>query len=330
MLNLRKETLGSISRVAGQAKAPVVEIRRGVKTHRLGFEVALSVTIAGSSGGTVNSEGLLRCIESIRLLENGSPTVDISGRMLGFLTGRAQRQAASIGALSAATAATYTIAASLVLDFASVFSAVPSESAYVERDARFPTQIEVTFASDIQGALISGTGLTVNSLTITPWQEFDPNSTKMPFFLPRIKRASSAAITATVTRFPILLYPEGENRVEAHIFHGLVDGVTNANIFNGNVTYRGDKTRYIDALPYLALLNAQRIERNFPAASAAYMEINNRRYGQLSEAYYAGQDNNLRLEADVTLPSGSAATFDVYSLELEPIPGYTSALPQGW
>lgn len=327
MRNIRYQPLQTITYVAG--KAPGIEIIRGVKTHAILFRVAAQATITGGAGGTVNAEGLQRLIERVKIIENGQTTIEVTGRALGYLTGRAQRQAANINQLSATAAATYQLSADFVLDFASIYGADPSETCYVERDSRFPTVIEVTFTTNPQTALISGTGLTLDSMSIAPTQMYDPVSQVMPFFLPRIKLVSSGSITGTITGFPVYLYPEAGARVESVLLHALTDGVTTATVLNGNVTLRGDKYRYVDTVSRYTMLNEARRFLNFPAVSLSYFELFSRFYGKLSEMYISGQDDNLRVEADVT-NGGTASTFDAYLLQKLPIPGYTRALPQGW
>lgn len=332
MLNTLLQTLPTINRQAGATKAAPIDIRRGAKNHRFLISVTADITIVGAGGGTVRPEGLSNLIQELRVLENGKQVVQVGGAMLGYLTGRALRSAPVIGALASAAAQANTILRGFyVLDFASVFHAIPTETAYVERDSRFPTQIEVQWAPNPEGVLITGTGLTLNSLSVEVVQVFDPNSKVMPFFLPRIKRSASNPITGTQSLFPAFVYPEGQNRVESHIFHSLADGFTSDDVLTGRVSIRGDKERYVDQVDFRAILQAYRVERQNPTARAGYLEFLYRRYGLLSECYWPGQDNNLRLEADVQLPGGAtAAVFDIYSLELEPVPGYTRDLPQGW
>lgn len=327
MRNIRYQPLQTITYVAG--KAPGIEIIRGVKTHALLFNLAAQVTITGGAGGTVNAEGVQRLIDRVKIIENGQTTIEVTGRQLGYLTGRAQRQAAQITQLSATAAATYQLSADFVLDFASIYGADPSETCYVERDSRFPTVIEITFATSPQTQLISGTGLVLDSLTIKPTQMYDPVSEVMPFFLPRIKLVSSGSITGTITGFPVYLYPEAGARVESVILHTLTDNVTTATVLNGNVSLRGDKFRYVDQVSRLTMLNESRRFLNFPAVSMAYFEFFSRFYGKLSEMFVSGQDDNFRAEVDVT-NGGTASTIDAYLLQKLPIPGYTRALPPGW
>lgn len=306
-----------------------IEMIRGVKTHALLIALDASVTITGSSGGTVNTEGTQNIISRLRLLENGTPRIDIDGAVLAFLTGLAQYQGANIGKLAAATAATYTVHADFVIEFASVFGGNPSEIAYLERDSRFPTQVEITFASDVQGALISGTGLAVNSVTVAVTQLYDVLSTTPPFFLPRIKRAPGGAITGSPAAFPLFLYPESGNRLAGTILHSVVDGATNDAVLTGPVTMRGDRDRYIDGIDRLTLLNETRRQRPGVVPRLGYLWLNDRYYGKLSEMWISGQDQNLRVEVAATNP-GTNAKIDVFLLEMEPVVGYTRDLPGGW
>jgi hypothetical protein len=330
METLRYAPLTSRAYQAGSTGAlQPVDIIRGTKTHAFLIELDGSVTITGSSGGAVVAGGVRNLISRVRLLENGTPRIDIDGDTLSFLTSLAQMQAANIGTLSAATAATYTFHADFVIEFASVFGGQPSEIAFLERDSRFPTQLEYTFASDIQGTLISGTGLTVNSLTINTTQLHDQFSDVRPFYLPRIKRAPGGAIVGTQSQFPMFLYPESGNRLAYIIAHSVVDGATSDTVLNGQVTLRGDRDRYIDTIDRLTILNETRRERPGVVARLGNLWINLRKYGKLSEMWVSGQDQNLRLEVAATNP-GTNARIDVFLGELEPVPGFTRDLPPGW
>jgi hypothetical protein len=326
MRNVRYQTLRTISYVQG--KAPGIEILRGVKTHALLFRLTAQVTIAGGAGGTVNAEGVQRLINRVKIIENGETTIEVEGRMLGYLTGRAQRQAANINQLSSAANGTYQLSADFVIDFASIYGADPSETCYVERNSNVPTMIEFEFNA-AQASLISGTGLTLDSFSIVPTQMFDPVSKVMPFFLPRIKLVTSDAVTGSVSQFPVFLYPEAGARIESVILHSVTDNVTNANVLNGTVTLRGDKFRYVDRVDRNTILNEHRRFRSFPAPSLAYLEFDSRFYGKLSEMFVTGQDDNFRAEVDATNP-GTNTTFYAYLLEKLPIPDYTRAIPEGW
>jgi hypothetical protein len=327
MRNIRYQTLRTISYVAG--KAPGIEMIRGVKTHKIALRVDGSATIAGGAGGAVVAEGVQNLLSRVKLIENGETTVEVTGRLLAYLTGRGQKQAANITQLSAAAAATYAISADLIIDFAHIWGADPSETCYVERDSRFPTLIEIEFASDPEAVLITGTGLTLDSLTVVPTQQYDPVSSVMPFFLPRMKLITSDAVTGTQVDFPVFLYPEAGARIESVILHALTDQLTNASVLNGNVTLRGDKFRYVDRVSRFTILNELRQAYAFPAPSAGYLEFLSRFYGKLSEMFITGQDDNFRAEVDCTNP-GTSTVFNALMLEKLPIPGYTRALPPGW
>lgn len=324
---LQYSALAPRSYVSGAAQP--VDLLRGVKTHALLFGLDFNVTITGSSGGSVMPEGTQNLISRIRLIENGVPRVDIDGSILAFVTSLAQMQAANVGKLAAATAGTSSVHADFVLEFASVFGGNPTEIAFIERDSRFPTQVEITFAADPNATLISGTGLVLNSATVSITQVYDPKSTTPPFFLPRITRAPGGAITGTQTAFPLFLYPESGNRLAGTILHSVVDGATSDSVLNGNVTFRGDTTRYIDTIPALTLLNEERRQRPSIVPRLGYLWLNDRWYGKLSEMWVSGQDQNLRYELGVTNP-GTNAKIDVFMFQMEPVPGYTRQLPAGW
>lgn len=327
MRNIRYQTLRTISYVAG--KAPGIEIIRGVKTHKLAFRMDGAATIVGAGGGAVRAEGAQSMISRVKLIENGETTVEVTGRLLAYLTGRGQKQAANITQISGAGAGAVTFSADFILDFAHIWGADPSETCYVERDSRFPTLIEFEFATDPNATLITGTGLTLDSLTVVPTQMYDPVSTVMPFFIPRYKLVTSDAVTGTQVDFPVFLYPEAGARVESVIMHALTDQLTNASVLNGNVTLRGDKFRYVDRVNRFTILNELRQAYSAPTPSLGYFEFLSRFYGKLSEMFITGQDDNFRAEVDCTNP-GTSTIFNTLLLEKLPIPGYTRALPQGW
>jgi len=328
--NIKYQSLTSFVRPSGGGRSAPLELLRGVKTHALLFGLDLDVTITGASGGSVNAEGVQRLIDLIQLRENGVVRAEVTGRVLAYLTSRAQKQVANIGALANANAQTNTLLhADFTLDWANIYAADPAETAYVELDARFPTTVEVQWKADAQGALISGTGLTLNSATLTMTQMFDPNSKLMPFFLPRIRRTTSKAISGVQSAFSIPILPDRQNRVESLLMHSIVDDVSSTSILTGNITLRGDRERYIDTVDRRTILNEQRRFFDVPVPALSYVELWQRTYGKLSEMFVGNQDENFRIEAGVT-GSGTTATIDVYSFEKEAVPGYTRDLPAGW
>lgn len=330
MRNLLLSRLDDVTRPATGGKVAPVDLQRGVKTHAILFRATADVTIAGAAGGAVKEEGFQRLINSLQLTENGQPVIDISGRMLAFATERNSKQAANIGTLASAAAQANTILrADFVLSFADIYGGEPSETCFVERDARFPTKLVFDFASDAQAALITGTGLTLNSLTIEIVQEYDPNSQVMPFFIPRVRRHASNGITGSPTGFRTNLTFEAGNRVAEVIAHALSDNATSDAMFTQNVTFRGDKRRFVDAVNFRTLLNELRRFYVRPTPRAGYLPIFSRFYGKLSECILANQDDNWRIEADMTGP-GTTNVLDVHSFELAHYPGYTRDLPTGW
>lgn len=330
MRSIRHQALTGFSRPSGGGRSAPQNIIAGVKTHAFLFGLDLDITIAGAGGGTVNAEGVQRLIDLIVLRENGVARMELTGRALAYLTSRAQKQAANIGALADATAQANTLLhADFVLDPASIYGADPAETAFVELDSRVPTTLEVHWKADAEEALISGAGLTLNSASLSVSQMFDEQSKLMPFFLPRIRRSTSKAIAGVQTAFSIPLLPERQNRVESILLHSLVDDVTSTAIFTGGITLRGDRNRYIDNVDRRTILNEQRRFFDAPAPAASYIELYQRTYGKLSEMLVGNQDENLRIEAHMT-GSGTTATVDVYTMEKEAIPGFTRQLPEGW
>lgn len=328
MLNLTQKTLQTVTYVAGTA-API-EILRGVKTHRINLRLTADITIVGAGGGAVQPEGMQRLLTRVRVLENGQPIADLSGLQLAYITSRSQYQAANIGALANANAQANTIIrADLTIPFANPWGGDPSETCYIERDSRFPVTVEFTFTNDPQLALITGTGLTLNSLSVASVQVYDPNSKVMPFFIPRYRRISSNGFTGVVNQFPIFLYPETGHRVAAVVAVGLRDGASSATLVTGNVTLRGDRVRYVDTTDFRTVLDEIRKRSTAIVPSAAYLDLDARAYGKLSEMYLTSQDDNFRLELDVT-GGGASNFFDVLMCEMAAIPGFTRDLPVGW
>ena len=330
MRSVKYQTLTGFTRPAAGGRVAPIEMLRGVKTHALLFMFDANITIAGAGGGNVNAESTARLIDLITIRENGIVRAEITGRMLAYLTSRAQRQAANIGVLASGGAQANTLLhTNYVLNFTSIFGADPAETAFVELNANVPTTVEVQWAANAEAAMISGTGLTVNSATLGVVQMFDEQSKLMPFFLPRIRRTTSKAISGVQSGFQIPLMAERQNRIESIVAHSLVDNVSSTAILTGNVSLRGDRQRWIDNVDRRVLLNEQRRFFDAPVPALSYLEIYNRLYGKLSEMLVGNQDENLRLEADVT-GSGTTATIDVYTFEKETVPGFTRALPENW
>lgn len=330
MRTIRQQSTLSFVRPANGGRSAPQSIIAGVKTHAWLVALDVDVTIAGGAGGNVRAEGTQRLIDSIILRENGVPRMELSGRALAYFTSRAQKQAANIGALAGAGAQANTLLhADFVVDPASIYGADPAETAFVELDSRLPTTLEIHWKADAQGALIDGTGLTVNSATVTVTQMFDEQSKVMPFFLPRIRRSTSPAIAGVQTQFVILIGAERQNRVESILLHSLVDDISATSLFTGGITLRGDRVRYIDNVDRRTLLNEQRRMFDAPVPALSYIELYQRTYGKLSEMLLGNQDENLRVVAHMT-GSGTTATVDVYTIEREVVPGFTREVPAGW
>lgn len=331
MLQILDKTLETINRQAGGGLSKPVDLLVGMKTHALFVEVEAVVDISGgTTSGTPTAEGLSRLIDQVRIRENGETTVDLDGRLLQYLTDRGLASAATFDSLATGDVQTTTLRGNYVLSFASIFGADPSETAYIARNSRFPLQFDVNFTSDVAGALIAGGDrvVAVTSMTVRVTQQYDPISTKAPFFVPRIQRIGSNAFVGAVNNFPVLIYPEGGHRVQGVVAHGLSDGVTAA-MLTGDVSFRGDSQRYVDEVPFRTVLNELR--RYFPGLTpqAGYLDLNFRRYGKLSECFLAGQDQNPRLVLDVN-GGGTVNTFEVATLELAVLDGITRPLPPGW
>lgn len=327
---LQSSRLQDIAAPAAGGKVAPIDCIRGTKTHRFEFEVTADVSIAGAGGGNVLAEGLSRCISLLRLLENGVPRVEVTGPFLAYLTSRAQYLGASVDALASAGAQANTILRGLyVLDFAELLGADPGETCYSELDSRFPVQLEFTFAASYQSALISGTGLTMNSLGVKSVQHYDKQSKLPPVLLPRVRRQTSPAIVGSQGSFRIDCFPEAGRRLMETVCHALSDGATSATIFTGDIKVRDDQTIYHDTVPFRVLLNRSRRFHPGVTPSAGYMPVLYREYGKLSECYVSGQGDNLRWEAAVT-QVGTTAVIDVYSIEGESVPNFTRDLPEGW
>lgn len=325
--------IAPISLTAGTSKGNLVDLIRGVKTHHLMFELAVGVTIAGGAGGAVVPRGIFNLLQRLRLLENGNPQFDLIGEILDYLTSRDQETRAFVVDIASAAAASYTTTAQWILPMAEIMGADPAETAYVDRDSRFPTQIETTWVTTgDNGVLITGTGSTITSINVKVSQMYDPVTDVMPFFLPRIEQVQSNPFTTTKTNFEFDLNPRPGYRLESIILRSVTDGVTNDAVLNGNVTLRGDKVRYVDTLPANTFLNTNRrfLKPGIaPFARLGMLEFLLRHYGKLSEQYVVGQDSNLRFIVDVTNPGGSSH-LEAYMIQRETVPKFTRALPAGW
>lgn len=333
ILEVARPSISPVSFSGSSQKGNLVDLVRGVKSHMLQLSISAQVTIAGSSGGAVIARGIMNLIKEIRLLENGNPQYDTIGEILDYLTSRDQETRAVVVDLPNANAGTHTISAEWLIPFSEIMGADPAETAYVDRDSRFPTQIEVTFATTgDDGILISGTGSTINSATVIPIQMYDPVTDVMPFFLPRMEKVTSKPFAGTMPNFEFDLNPRPGYRLEGVILRSVTDGVTNDTVLNGNITFRGDKVRYVDAIPATSLLNNTRrfLKPGIaPFARLGIVEFLFRFYGKLSENFVTGQDSNPRIIADVT-NGGTSSWLEAYLIEREAVPGFTRALPAGW
>lgn len=317
-------------------KAPLVDMLRGVKTHKVCIHIQGNLVVSTAAAGNVGPEAYANIFTQVRILEGGTPRIDISGPVLGYLTNRNRRQAASLTGLPAAGSSlavgTYPIAADFAIDMAQFTNAAgdPTETAFMDALPNVRTQLEITWSTTNVGIGTANlTNISLAGLTVQPTQVYDASAGQAPYFLPRIYRGVSNNFTAATTKFPIFIYPQGVNRVQAVIFRGVTASVTDGTVWNvtlpGTFNFRGDRTKYWDSVEEYEAFDE--FGQNFwqPAQSFNYLELNFRRYGKLSECYVGGQDQNPRLEADVT--SGSTSAIEWYTLELETVQGVTAPLP---
>jgi hypothetical protein len=317
-------------------KAPLVDMLRGVKTHKLSLHIQGNLVVSTAAAGNVGPEAYANIFNQIRILEGGNARFDMSGPMLGYLTNRNRRQAASFTGLPASGAAlavaSYPIAADFAIDFAAFTNAAgdPTETAFMDALPNVRTQLEITWSTTNFGIGTANFGnISLAALTCQPTQIYDASAGQTPYFLPRMYRGVSNNFSAATTKFPIFVFPQGVNRVQAFIFRGVTASITDPTVWNvtapGSFNFRGDRTKYWDSVELYE--GFDEIGQNFfsPVQSFNYLDLNFRRYGKLSECYIGGQDQNPRLEADVT--SGSTSAIEWYSLELETVSGVTSPLP---
>jgi hypothetical protein len=317
-------------------KAPLIDLLRGVKTHKVTLHIQGNLVVSTAPAGNVGPEAYANIMSQIRILEGGTPRIDMSGPVLGYLTNRNRRQVASFTGLPASGAslavATYPIAADFAIDMCAFTNAAgdPTETAFMDALPNVRTQLEVTWSTTNVGIGTASLGnISLAGLTIQPTQLYDASAGQAPYFLPRMYRGVSNNFTSATTKFPIFIYPQGVNRVQAVIFRGVTANVTDGTVWNvalpGTFNFRGDRTKYWDSVEEYEAFDE--FGQNFwqPIQSFNYLELNFRRYGKLSECYVGGQDQNPRLEADVT--SGSTSAIEWYTLELETVQGVTAPLP---
>jgi hypothetical protein len=335
MLTILRQPLASVPFAAG--KAPLVDMLRGVKTHAIYLRVRGTLVVSTAAAGNVAPEAYANILPQVRILEGGNPRIDVSGPLLNYLTNRNSRQAPTQSGLPAVGASlavgSYTISADFRIDFADIFAAGdPAETAFVDVLPNVRTQLEVTWSTTNTGIGTANlSNISLSGLTVQPVQIYDASPGQAPLYIPRIYRGSSGAITAATTKFPVPVFPQGTNRVSGLIFRPVTSSVTDATVWNtpsGTFNFRGDRSKYWDSVEFQEAYNEYLQAREQPVASSlTYLDLNFRRFGKLSECYVGGQDQNPRLEADVT--SSSSSVIEWYSLELEIVGGVTGKLPSG-
>lgn len=335
MLTLISQPLSLITYTPG--KQLPVDMLRGVKTHRLYLRLQGTIVVASGGAGNVQPEPYANLISEVRILEGGIPRVDMPGTILQYLTARNQRQFIAGSGLpsvgSALAAGTYTVSADFAIDFANVWAAGdPSETAWIDVIANTRTQLEITWPTT--GALIGTANpgnVDFSGLSIQAVQFYDTAAGQAPYFAPRLYRGTSGTIAGAVSKFPTFVFPQGSNRVAGIIFHPVTAEFTDPTVITsgspGLLTLQGDRTQYKQQVQYQHVLNELARFFNEPVPSAGYLEFYLRQYGKLSEMYVGGQDQNLRLLADVD--SGSTSVIEWYTLENEIVDGVTAPIPAG-
>lgn len=317
-------------------KAPVQDMLRGVKTHSLYARLFGSVVVASGGAGNVRDEAYANIIQLFRVLEGGTPLVDITGPVWSYLTKKFSRQVtANVAGTglpstgSALAAGTYPIEVDFRLDFAEIFSAGdPAETCLIDVQQAVKTQVEVTWASNAVNVLgtANPTNVNLTGLSIQFVQKYDSLAGALPYFVPRIFRGpSSGQISGAQTDFPTLFYPQGSNRIQSVLLRSVTDGFTNDGVLTNTVTFRGDRTKYWDRVQFQEVQDEYARYFNNPTTRPAYLDFWLKENGKLSEMFIGGQDQNPRILADVTNP-GSISLFEWYTFELESVDGVTAPL----
>jgi len=320
----------------GGGKAPVQDMLRGVKTHSLYARLFGNVVVATGGAGNVRDESYANIISEFRVLEGGTPIVDVTGPVWSYITKKFSRQiTANVAGTglpatgSALAAATYPIEVDFRLDFAEIFSAGdPAETCLIDTQVAVKTQVEVTWAATTANVIgtANPTNVNLTGLSIQFVQKYDSAAGALPYFVPRIFRGpSSGQISGTSTDYPTLFYPQGSNRIQSVLLRSVTDGFTNDGVLTNTVTLRGDRTKYWDKVQFQEVLDEFGRYFDNPTTRAGYLDFWLRENGKLSEMFIAGQDQNPRILADVTNP-GTTSVFEWYTFELESVDGVTAPL----
>lgn len=332
MLNVIREPKPTI---AFSAQEEFVDLTPGVFTKRLDLEIEGTIDVAGGAASSdLLAEHIQRLLTSVRVVHDGEELVDLDGRLLVALSRRDVARALNFTELADLAVQTTAFRAKFRIPFERHWLADPFNTvlppASVRQEFRLFVEWEqdVINAGDDAGTAAFGSpGTGDRTVTFTdgprlrvvqvyaetgvpPWWQPRYSSFEVDRFT-----AADARLQAEIRRAAIvdsILVASREN-VDADPTDAMVN----------DLTFRGGSRRFIDALRWDLLQDADQEESPGLDATVGYAMIKLADGGKLGNAVNLRNVVNPLLEFDVDAPTAGNGQITVVLNELHAIPGVT-------
>lgn len=308
------------------------DLQRAVRTYELEYRVRGTVTLAGGPATAIlNGGSILAAFLRLGTDENGTRWIDVDP-LLAYIYHQMMTQqdtAKNRVRLTNPANGAYDLEESVFLPFAGVGTAVPSETLYLERDARknfsaFVTQGPVSVA----GTLVQTPGTAVlSNVSVSVTQRYDTDRSDGTILLPSM-RQEEKQITGVSTEFPFKL--ESEKYLQGLIVQQWTTGAGEVADIINSLALRADGWDGIgpSLVGYEELQARAQLEFSGSVVERGNLPIWFRKGGRLSNVLNPNALANLRLllncQPSATVGAGTSIVRVCY-LELERVPGLTAA-----
>lgn len=325
MLRTTLQHRGVIAPVAGERT--FLRLANGVRTHFITLVARARVTVTVAGATAVRNRGSVWSLfDEIGIDENGRDVQIYRGPVLRFMS-EMSAPSALTAVRAAAPVAVYQLEEACRLYFSHPLSLDPTETSFMERDARAVLNVFVRQTANAAARLynVGPATVVVDQISVSVIQNLEkPTDTGLarPLFIPTVRQQ---IIQVNGANPAIIEYIRTANPIRALVLsqEAATDGEV-GDIINRYVI-RGD---YKDIVGPSSMSYADKVlDSEFEYGGAvvssnrAHLGFNFQRYGKLSEVLNPAQDANIRLELDAQPSAGvgaSSVRLTVFELLRDP------------
>lgn len=282
-----------------------------------------TLTIAGGAADAIRNRGsILAAFDEIGFNADGEDKQIYDGRVLRFVSEMAAPSALSAKRVPSTAAAAYTLEEAVRIYFAHPFSAIPRETAFMERDAETEMHIFAKLAAGGGGsklAKVSGAvTATLSGVTISVQQSYDQYERARPLFIPIVRQLSDDIAGANDKKE---IFIKSTRHIRALVLSQ--DTVTDGEVADivNSVALKGDFGDIIGPAQVkwddLALASEFEFGGAVLSSNRAHLGLNFQNQGRLSTLITKAQVANLRWELNVQPSVAGAGTSKVRTTVIE-------------